>query len=77
MKFSGNKRSGMENMIAKFRCPKMVAMETVTDSLLFFNARYLSRGQGITLKFWEFVLQEQSYSLYSEHIFLRLTEFQL
>ena len=37
-KFSGNKRSGMENMLAKFRCPKMVAMETVTDSLFFFNA---------------------------------------
>ena len=44
MKFSGNKRSGMENRLAKFRCPKMVAMETVTDSLFFFNARYLSRG---------------------------------
>ena len=43
-KFSGNKRSDMENMLAKFRCPKMVAMETVTDSLFFFNAWYLSRG---------------------------------
>ena len=30
-------------MLAKFRCPKMVAMETVTDSLFFFNAQYLSR----------------------------------
>ena len=44
MKFSGNKCSGMENMLAKFRCPKMVAMETVTDSLFFFNARYFRRG---------------------------------
>ena len=34
----------MENMLGKFRCPKMVAMETVTDSLFFFNARYLRRG---------------------------------
>ena len=31
----------------------------------------------LTLKFWEFVIQEQSYSLCLEHIFLRLTEFQL
>ena len=31
-------------MLAKFRCPKMVTMETVTDSLFFFNAQYLSRG---------------------------------
>ena len=30
-------------MLAKFCCPKMVAMETVTDSLFFCNARYLSR----------------------------------
>ena len=37
-KFSENKRSGMEKMRAKFRCPKMVAMETVTDSVFFFNA---------------------------------------
>ena len=37
-KFSGNKRSNMENMLAKFRCPRMVAMETITDSLFFFNA---------------------------------------
>ena len=37
-KFSEKKRSGMENMLAKFRCPKMVAMETVTDPLFFFNA---------------------------------------
>ena len=41
--FSGNKRSGMKNMLAKFCCPKMVDMETVTDSLFFCNARYLSR----------------------------------
>ena len=34
-------------------------------------------GQAITMKFWEFVLQEQSYSLCLEHIFLRITEFQL
>ena len=39
---SGNKLSGMENMLAKFRCLKTVGMETVTDSLFFFNARYLS-----------------------------------
>ena len=31
-------------MLAKFRCPKMVAIETVTDSLVFFNARYLRSG---------------------------------
>ena len=37
-KFSEKKRSGMENMLTKFRCPKMVAMETVTDLLFFFNA---------------------------------------
>ena len=37
-KFLGNKRSDMDNMLAKFCCPKMVAMETVSDSLFFFNA---------------------------------------
>ena len=37
-KFSGNKRSRMENMLTKFGGPKMVGMETVTDSLFFFNA---------------------------------------
>ena len=67
----------MENMLAKFHCPKMVSMETLTDSLFFFNAQYLSRGQGITLTFWEFVLQDQRYSLCLEQIFLRITDFQL
>ena len=36
--FSGNKRSGMDNMFTKFGCQKMVALETVRDSLIFFNA---------------------------------------
>ena len=31
-------------MLAKFGLPKIVAMETVTDSFFFFNGRYLSRG---------------------------------
>ena len=37
-KFLGDKRSDMENMLAKFCFPKMVAMETVSDHLFFFNA---------------------------------------
>ena len=37
-KFSEKKRSGVENMLATFRCPKLVAMETVTDPLFFFMA---------------------------------------
>ena len=34
----------MEKMSAKFHCPKIVAMGTVTESFFLFNARYLSRG---------------------------------
>ena len=52
-KFSGNKRSGMDNMLAKFGCPKMVAMETITDSLFFFNAQYLSREPSYYLEILE------------------------
>ena len=67
----------MENMLAKFRCPEIVAMETVTDSL-FSSMPDISAGdQATTLKFWEFVLQDQMYSLCSEHIFLRIIDFQL
>ena len=44
MKVSGNKRSGMENMLAKFRCPKTVAMETVTDSLFFLQCPISQQG---------------------------------
>ena len=36
-----------------------------------------ARGQGITLKFWEFVLQDQRYSLCLKQIFLRITDFKL
>ena len=43
LKFSGRKRSNMENIAAKFRRPEVVAMETVIDSLFFLNDRYLSR----------------------------------
>ena len=43
-KFSESKRSSMENMLAKFRCLEIVAMETVTNSLLLFNDQYLSKG---------------------------------
>ena len=43
LKFSGRKRSSMENRSTKFRLPEVVAMETVIDSLFFFNDRYLSR----------------------------------
>ena len=75
-KFLGDKRSDMENMLAKFCCPKMVAMETVSDC--FSSMPNMSAGgQAITMKFWEFVPQEQSYNLCLEHIFLRITEFQL
>ena len=56
-KFSASKRSSLEKMSAKFRRPKIVAMETVTDYFVLFNARYLSGGGGggggrsIVLKF--------------------------
>ena len=43
-KFSGMKRSSIRKMIVKFRLPEVVAMETVTHSLFFFNDRYLGRG---------------------------------
>ena len=43
-KLSGSKRSGMETIPAKFGHPEIVAMETITDSLFFFNGQYLSRG---------------------------------
>ena len=67
----------MENMLAKFRCPEIVAMETVADSL-FSSMPDISAGdQAITLKFWEYVLKDQRYSLCWEHIFLRITDFQL
>ena len=49
-KFSASKRSSMEKMLSKFRRPEIVAMETVTDSVFLFNARYLSRGRSIVLK---------------------------
>ena len=67
----------MDNMLTKFDCQKMVALETVRDSLIFFNADISEGGQGIALKFWEFVVQDQRYSLCSEHIFLRIADFQL
>ena len=43
-KISGNKHSGMENTLAKFRCPKMFAMETVTDSLFFLQFPISQQG---------------------------------
>ena len=49
-KFSGNKLSSMDNMFTKFGCQKMVALETVRDSLIFFNAPYLSRGSRYCLQ---------------------------
>ena len=76
-KFSGNKRSGMENMLAKFRSLEIVAMETVTDSLFFSMTNISARGQGIVLKFWQCVLLDQRYILCSEHSFMRLTDFLL
>ena len=45
--------------------------------LFLFNARYLSRGRSIVLKFWKFVLQDQRYILCLEHNFLRLQDFLL
>ena len=42
--FSASKRSSLEKMSAKFRRPEIVAMETVTDSFVLFNAQYLSGG---------------------------------
>ena len=69
-KFSGNNRSSMENMLAKFRCPKMVAMETVTDSLFSSMPDISAGGETIALTFCEFVLQDQRYSSCLEHIFL-------
>ena len=39
--FLESKRSSIDNMLAKFRCLEIVAMETVTNSL-FFNDQYLS-----------------------------------
>ena len=43
-KFSASKRSSLEKMSAKFRRQEIVVMETVTDSFVLFNARYLSGG---------------------------------
>ena len=34
-KFSESKRSSMDNMLSKFRCLEIVAMETITNSLFF------------------------------------------
>ena len=42
-KFSEIKRSSIGKLITKFRFGKVVATETETDSLFFFNERYLSR----------------------------------
>ena len=61
-------------MLAKFRLPEVVAMETVPDSFLF-NDRYLSRGLSYFLKFCQCVLLHQRYILCSEHDFVRPTEF--
>ena len=49
-KFSESNRTSMENMLAKFCCPEIVAMETVSESLFFFNGRYLSRGSRYSLE---------------------------
>ena len=50
-KFPASKHSSREKMSAKFRRPENIAMDTVTDSFFLFNARYLSRGRSIILKF--------------------------
>ena len=63
-KVSESKRSSMDNMLAKFRSLENVAMETVTNSLLFFLMTNISaRGQAIVLKFWQCVLLDQRYIL--------------
>ena len=49
-KVSESKRSSMDNMLAKFRSLENVAMETVTNSLFFFNDQYLSKGSRYCLE---------------------------
>ena len=71
------KRSGITKLAAKIRVPEVVAMETITHSLLFFNGRYLSKGKVIVLKFWECVLLNERYNSCSEHNFLGVTDFLL
>ena len=51
-KFSGSKRSSLKKMSAKFRRPEIVAMETITDSFVLFNARYLSGWSIHCLEIW-------------------------
>ena len=51
-KFSESKRSSMDNMLAKFRCLEIVAMETVTNYLFFFN--WPISLQGVKVLSWNF-----------------------
>ena len=51
-KFSENKRASMGNMLAKFRCLEIVAMETVTNSLFFFE--WPISQQGVKVLSWNF-----------------------
>ena len=44
------KRSSMTKLVEKFRFPEVVAMETATHSLFFFNDRHLIRGSSYCLE---------------------------
>ena len=68
-KFSGNKLSGMYNMLTKFGCQKMVALETVRDSLIFCNARYLRRGSRYCLQNFGNLLSRTKGTVYVPNIF--------
>ena len=68
-KFLESRRSSMDNMLAKFRCLEIVAMETVTNSLFFLmRSRYCP-------EFWQFVLLDQRYILCLQHNFMRVADF--
>ena len=57
-------------MVVKFRLPEVVAMETVTHYLFSSMTDISAEGEATVLKFWQCVLLEQRYNLFSEHNFL-------
>ena len=59
----------MDNMLTKFGCQKMVALETVRDSLIFFNARYLRRGSRYCLQILEICCPGPKGTVYVQNIF--------
>ena len=58
----------MDNMLTKFGCQKMVALKTVRDSLIFFNARHFRRGSRYCLQILNLLSRTRG-TVYVQNIF--------